>query len=165
MLAHLHHVVEGLPTAVQVLSMLLVSCVPFLEGNWGAALGVLVGMPWFLAIPMAVAGTMMVSFFSTRAGAAAHRRYEQRHHHGPGPEHPRRPRSRSHQRATALFHRFGPIGALLLGQILLSGILTAGVLTGLGVPRRKVLVCHALAVTLWACVLGGSVETGVLLVA
>lgn len=136
--------VGQVPDLLQPVIVALAGAVPFIEGEGGAAIGIIGGInPVVAALAAAIGNFVCVAVIvllgarvrtavTSRGGAAE-------------PAEPS-PRREKFQRA---FHRYGTPGVSLLGPLLLPTQFTAAALTATGVPPRIVLFWQGLAIVLW----------------
>jgi hypothetical protein len=125
--------VDGLPLVLQVLALLLVAVVPFLEGDVAAGIGVVAGVPWALAAVVSFAGTALSATVAVALGARVG-----------GDRHGGEPRARAILRRV---ERFGVPLAMVVGGFLLSVPLNAFVMSAARLNRRVVLVSALVSAT------------------
>lgn len=153
MLEALQGFTESLPLAVQWLCILVLGAIPFVESYLGSIVGVLVGLPVWVAVPAAVIGNIasMVGVVTVSS------RIRQRVTRDREPQElsPRR------QKLKDRFDRYGVIGVSLLGQLILPTQITSAAIISFGAPRRTVILWQSISIVLWGVVCGALAVTGV----
>lgn len=153
MLENLQSFTESLPPALQWLGVILLGAIPFVESYFGSFIGVLAGLPAWVAVVAAVIGnviSMLVFVFSAHgARQAAIRNREEK------PLSPRRARLKER------FDRFGVPGVSLLGQLVLPSQITSAAIVGFGAPRNAVILWQVISIILWGVVFGVLATLGV----
>lgn len=135
------NLVAQLPEWAQPLVVVLAGAVPFIEGEGGAAIGIVGGInPVIAAIAAALGNFAAVTIVvlataGIRSAATRSRKPKER-----------TPRMEKFQRA---YTRYGVVGVSLLGPLLLPTHFTAAALVGTGVPRFRVLLWQGVAIVLW----------------
>lgn len=165
--AHLTSLVEGLAAWQQVLALVPIGAIPFIESYLGSFLGTVVGVHPAVAIPAAVIGNLLATLGATalagRTRDAVTSRAGRRTEGGttsPGAA----PTGFRAKVARAL-DRFGVPGVCLLGPLVVPSQFTGPALVGLGATRTRVYLWMGLSITLWGVlfgVFGGVVATSVL---
>lgn len=167
-----------LPEFLQPLIVALAGAVPFVEGEGGAAIGILGGMHPAIAMAAGAIGNFIcvavLVLLTSRARTAVVTRHRERSRRRalagggaevdaaePALDEPTTPRQAKFKRA---FERYGVPGVALLGPLLLPTQFTATMLAGAGVDRTRILVWEGIAIVLWTTVIGAFVG-GVLHVA
>ena len=117
--------VDTLPLALQVLSLLVVGLVPFLEGDVAAAIGVVTGVPLILALIFSAAGTILATMAAVAWGARIGEK---------------RQRGERERRIMARVEKWGIPIAMLLGGFFVSVSVNAFVMSAAGLNRTIVLV-------------------------
>lgn len=123
----LRTLVDVLPLAVQVLALLGIGLVPFLEGDVAAGIGVVVGVPWVLTVAASFAGTALASVVAVALGARVRGERRQDHQVRDG-------------RILGRVERFGVPVAMLVGGFFLSVVVHAFVMSAARLHRPTVLV-------------------------
>lgn len=166
------------PELVQPFVVMLAGAVPFIEGEGGAAIGVVAGLHPIVAGIAAAVGNflcvMAVVFISTRArGAVVNRRAARATvaAGGPsGPAHevvaaadaaPPKAESKGRRRFMRWLVRFGVPGASILGPLEIPTHFTSAMLIAAGTPRGWVLLWQAVAIAIWTTVITAVVWLGV----
>lgn len=184
------NVIEGLqdlilqvPEIVQLLIVLGVAMVPFLEGELASTLGVWAGLNPFVAFAVAATGNFLsvlavVVFGSRTREAIVARRTRAKVAVSPDGspvsddtsllgDRPgaaaaeSKPESKGRQRFRRFLVRFGVPGASLLGPLALPTQFTSAMLVASGVSRRWVLLWQGIAIVIWTG-LTTLIATGVL---
>lgn len=141
--------VAQVPDLLQPVIVALAGAVPFVEGEGGAAIGIIGGLPPVVAAVSAAIGNflcvLVVVLVSSRVRTAVTSRVGRRGD-ADAPADAPSPRREKFQRA---YHRYGTPGVSLLGPLLLPTQFTAAALVGTGVPARRVLQWQGLAIVLW----------------
>ncbi|MBN0038914.1 hypothetical protein JN535_01845 [Cellulosimicrobium cellulans] len=119
-------VVDGLPTIVQFLAPFALGLVPFLEGDVGATIGVLVGIPWPLAFVAGATGTAVATVLAVSLGGAVD---------------DRRAKTDRGRKTMRRVERWGTPVAMLISGFLFSVVTAALVMTAAGLDRRVVAIC------------------------
>lgn len=147
MLEALSDFVANLPIWAQWLGIMLISAIPFVESYFGAAIGVLVGVPPLIAIVAAIAGNVasMLAFVLLAAGA------RQRVIAGSARAEEPSPRKR---RLKRMFDRFGIPGVSMLGQLVLPSQITSGAMVSFGASRNSVIMWQIVSIVLWGVAFG-----------
>ncbi len=136
------------PEWLQWLAVALVAAIPFVESYFGAAIGVVIGLPPVVAIASAVVGNVLSMLAFVSFGTAIRARRERRRSELGEPESPR------YARLRRMFDRFGVPGVSIIGQTILPSQITSGAMVGFGASRRAVIVWQIVAIVLWAAVFG-----------
>lgn len=125
--------VDALHPILQFLAVFAVGLVPFLEGDSGAIVGVLAGIPWPVVIIAAFAGTLLSSLVVVRlSGRLA----------DPGN------RGERDRRVLSRAERWGIPAAMLVSGVLLSVIITALIMAGARLHRPTILLSAAVTALL-----------------
>lgn len=136
----------------QWLVLLVGGAIPFVESYGAAAVGVVVGVPFAVALAASVLGNALSMVFVVTAGDALRRRLRA----GREP----RPPSARRERLRRRFDRFGVPGVSLLGQTVLPSQITSGALVAFGADRRQVVLWQLLSIVLWGVVFGALAAAG-----
>lgn len=170
---------QGLPTWAQWLGVMLISAIPFVESYFGAAIGVLVGVPPLVAIAAAVLGNAISMLLVVLLGQTVRRRIAARRAARDGAASggaalegaalggaaaAAEPSARR-TRLKTMFDRFGVPGVSLLGQTVLPSQITAGAMVSFGASRNAVIVWQCVSIGLWAAAFGVLATLGVNLLA
>lgn len=135
--------VAQVPDILQPVIVALAGAVPFIEGEGGAAIGIIGGIPPVIAALSAAIGNFVCVAVIVLLGARVRTAVTSR---GGAEATELSPRRAKFQRA---FHRYGTPGVSLLGPLLLPTQFTAAALTAAGVPPRTVLLWQGIAIVLW----------------
>jgi len=156
--------VAQVPEFVQPLIVAAAGAVPFIEGEGGAIVGVVGGLPPVVAGLAAAVGNMLCVFVvvvvAARARGAIVNRARADAADTVADE---KPRSKGRERFQRWLVRFGVPGASLLGPLALPTHFTAATLVATGVPVRRILFWQALAIVLWTTIATVSVSLAVAL--
>lgn len=147
MLEWLSDFTSGLPAWAQWLGVMAISAIPFVESYFGAAVGVLTGIPAPVAIAAAAAGNIVSMLAFVFAADATRRRVLA------GRERQKEPSPRR-ERLKRMFDRYGVAGVSLLGQTVLPSQITSGVMVSFGASRNAVILWQCVSIVLWATVFG-----------
>ena len=164
--------VATVPDLVQPLVVALAGGVPFIEGEGGAAIGIIGGMnPVVAAIAAAIGNFLSVAvivLLSSGARQAVVSRTRARAAVAVGggsgsggsvaadysvPAGDGSGGSKRHEKFWRAFERYGVPGVSLLGPLLLPTQFTASMLAGAGVRKSVVLIWQAVAIVLWTTVI------------
>ncbi|MDN3482329.1 small multidrug efflux protein [Arthrobacter sp. APC 3897] len=158
------------PEALQPLVVALAGAIPFIEGEGGAIIGVVGGVPLILAAAAAAAGNFLSVLVVVLLGSRArHAVVDRRAVHaaaagaaGGGTVAtlnavPAAPESKGRQRFKRWLVRFGVPGASLLGPLAVPTQFTSAMLVAAGTPRGWVLLWQAAAIILWTTVAAVSI--------
>lgn len=152
------------PEIFQPLVVMLAGAVPFIEGEGGAIIGVVGGVPLVLAAAAAAAGNflsvLLVVLLGSRARLAVVDRRAVHATAGAASGGPVetletvavKPESKGQQRFKRWLVRFGVPGASLLGPLAIPTQFTSAMLVAAGTPRGWVLLWQAAAIILWTTV-------------
>ncbi|MEJ5946116.1 hypothetical protein WDZ17_12515 [Pseudokineococcus basanitobsidens] len=136
----------------QWLVLLLGGAIPFVESYGASAIGVLVGVPFGLAVAAAVVGNVISMVAVVTVGDALRRRARSRRE-------PRPPSART-EKLRRRFDRFGVPGVSLLGQTVLPSQITSGALVAFGADRRQVIAWQVVSIVVWGLAFGGLATAG-----
>jgi hypothetical protein len=157
--------VAQVPEILQPIIVMIAAAIPFVEGEGGAVIGVIGGLPPLVAGLSAAAGNflcvLLVVVLTSRARTAVVDRHRIPVRVGGGGAEPdldevafqqttvTKPVSRGRRRFNRWLVRFGVPGASLLGPLAIPTQFTAAILVGGGTPRRWVLLWQAVAIAVW----------------
>ena len=153
--------VAQVPEFVQPLIVAAAGAVPFIEGEGGAIVGVVGGLPPVVAGLAAAVGNMLCVFVVVVVAARARGAIVNRARADVATD--EKPRSKGRERFQRWLVRFGVPGASLLGPLALPTHFTAATLVTTGVPVRRILFWQALAIVLWTTIATVSVSLAVAL--
>lgn len=142
----LQQIVDVLPGPLQMLAVLLIGMIPFLEGDVAATIGVLAGIHWLPSIVVGVAGTVAVTFLVLSSLG----RFGQ----------PRDNRWAEHKVMRRVEQWGVPIGMLISG-FLFSVPVTVFIMGAAGL-RRPIVLISALAVAVLNGTVAGLIAAGML---
>jgi hypothetical protein len=176
----LQDLVGQVPELVQPLIVALAGAIPFIEGEGGAAIGILGGINPVVAAIAAMVGNFLVVAALVLLGSGArnavvtrHREKVLAHDGAPAPvgstlEIPPGARSDDSRSSTRrakfqrAYERYGVPGVSLLGPLLLPTHFTATMLAASGVGKVRILIWQAVAIigwtTLTALVVSGVIQ-------
>lgn len=145
MIEQLNAVVDTLHPALQVLAVLVIGIIPFLESYVGAGIGALAGMPVALAIVAAVLGNLLALVAAMWLGDRARRGLTKGR---------QKPQSERRRKLTARVDRYGVPVASLVAPTLMAISFTAFAMVAAGLDRRQVLVWQTITVVVWGVLFG-----------
>ncbi|WP_193105027.1 hypothetical protein [Brachybacterium sp. FME24] len=152
LLAQLHSLVSDLEPWQQVLALVPVGAIPFIESYLGSFLGSALGIHPLLAIPAAVLGNLLATFgaiaLSGRAREAVTRGRDRR-----ATDATAQP-SRFRQKIATALDRYGVPGVCLLGPFVVASQITAPTLVALGATRTRVYLWMGISIIGWGIVFG-----------
>ena len=141
---HLFQFVDQWDPAFQAVAVALISAVPFVESYVGSALGVLAGMPLWIAVPAAVVGNWLCMFILVMLADKLRGRYAK----------PYGEKSKSRERFERMFNKWGVPGVSLIGQTVLPSQVTSAAMVGAGASRQQVILWQSISIVLWGLVFG-----------
>lgn len=147
---HLFQFVSQWDSWVQVLAVSLVSAIPFVESYFGSAIGVVAGMPLWLAVPAAVVGNWISMFVLVLLAAKTRGRFAK----------PYSEKSKKRERFERLFNRWGVPGVSLIGQTVLPSQITSAAMVGAGASPRHVILWQSISIVIWGLVFGSLAMAG-----
>jgi hypothetical protein len=163
--AQLTSFVDGLALWQQILALIPVGAIPFIESYLGSMLGTIVGIHPLVAVPAAVLGNVLCTFAiialtgrardavtrgrGANAGAAADGSADAPVD-APADARPSGMRGKV---ATAL-DKYGVPGVCLLGPLVVASQITAPTLIALGATRRQVYVWMGISILAWGVLFG-----------
>ncbi|HIY24253.1 MAG TPA: hypothetical protein H9837_08120 [Candidatus Brachybacterium merdigallinarum] len=160
--AQLTDIVDGLAVWQQILALVPVGAIPFIESYLGSMLGTIVGIHPLVAVPAAVLGNLLCTFaiiaLTGRArdavtrgrGANADAAAADAPADAPADARPSGMRGKV---ATAL-DKYGVPGVCLLGPLVVASQITAPTLIALGATRRQVYVWMGISILAWGVLFG-----------
>lgn len=141
--------VLGLDSWLQVLSLMLIGAIPFIESYLGSFLGTIVGISPFLAVPAAVIGNIVCTFvliaLASRVRTAATRGRERT-----GDEQ----MTKRRKKVVTYLERFGVPGVALLGPLVVASQITAPTLIAVGARKSSVYLWTGISIALWGILFG-----------
>lgn len=140
--------IEGAHWAIQFAAVFAVGTIPFLESYVGAALGVVVAMPWPVALFGAVAGTLAAVALAVALAGRARRTWSRG----------REPSPRQ-QKIIARVEKWGIPAASLLAPTLFAISLTSFAMVAAGLNSRTVLIWNGVSALVWGAATMGLVGT------
>ena len=152
LLVQLHSLVSGLEPWQQLLALVPVGAIPFIESYLGSFLGTTLGIHPALAIPAAVLGNLLATFgaiaLSGRARDAVTDGRSRR-----GAERERTP-SRFRAKVATAVEKYGVPGVALLGPFVVASQITAPTLVALGAARSRVYLWMGISIIAWGLLFG-----------
>ena len=145
MIEQLNTLVDTLHPALQILAVLVIGIVPFLESYVGAGVGALAGMPVAVAVGAAVAGNLLALAAATWLGTRARRGLTRDRE---------RTQSERRRKLVARVDRYGVPVASLLAPTLMAISFTAFAMVAAGLDRRQVVVWQTITVVVWGVLFG-----------
>lgn len=145
MIEQLNALVDTLHPALQILAVLVIGIVPFLESYVGAGVGALAGMPVAVAVVAAVAGNLLALAAAAWLGTRTRRGLTR------GRE---RPQSERRRKLVARVDRYGVPVASLIAPTLMAISLTAFAMIAAGLDRRQVVVWQTITIVVWGVLFG-----------
>lgn len=135
--------IDGLPAVVQFLLIFVVGIIPFLESYVGGMVGVLLGLPWPLALGAAVAGNVLALLVVIPwADKMADKREGK----------PSTPRQ---EKVMARVNKYGIPVAALIAPTLLAISLTAFFMVLAGLDKTQTLIWNIVAAVVWGALFTG----------
>ncbi|GAB2899916.1 small multi-drug export protein [Neomicrococcus lactis] len=147
---HLFQFVSQWDSWVQVLAVSLVSAIPFVESYFGSAIGVVAGMPLWLAVPAAVVGNWISMFVLVLLADKTRGRFAK----------PYAEKTKKRERFEGLFNRWGVPGVSLIGQTVLPSQITSAAMVGAGASPRQVILWQSISIVIWGLVFGSLAMAG-----
>ncbi|HIY65108.1 MAG TPA: hypothetical protein H9830_02385 [Candidatus Agrococcus pullicola] len=141
--------VTGLDLWLQMLSLMAIGAIPFIESYLGSFLGTIVGVNPFIAVAAAVLGNIVCTFvliaLASRVREAATR----------GRERPAEKELTGRRKKVVTYlERFGVPGVTLLGPLVVASQITAPTLVAVGAKKSNVYLWTAISIALWGILFG-----------
>ena len=136
-------VVAQLPEWLQPLGVAVAGTIPFVEGEGGAAIGVIGGIVPVVAAVAAAAGNFLAVLLIVLVGVRTREAVVTR-----GGRTPAAPSARR-EKFDRAFSRYGVAGVSLLGPLLIPTHFTAAALAASGVGKARILTWQGIAIALW----------------
>ncbi|MFZ4841195.1 hypothetical protein [Mycetocola saprophilus] len=150
MIENLQNFVSSLPEWLQVLGVVLIGMIPFVESYLGTVIGVFAGLNPVVAAGAAIAGNLIAVLALIFGAGALRTRFGK--HDNPDAPSPRR------AKVARMFDRFGVPGvSFLVHPTQISG----PVMIGLGASRRRVILWQVISIVLWGALTGTIASFGV----
>lgn len=144
MIQGLQDFVAGFDPVFQWVAVGIVSMIPFVESYFGALIGVVVGIPPFVAIAAAVIGNWISMFVVVMFGEKLFGAFKKKDA-APSPR---------KEKFLKYFNRFGVAGVSLLGQTVLPSQITSFGMIGLGAKRSAIIFWQTISIILWGTIFG-----------
>lgn len=152
LLVQLHSLVSGLEPWQQLLALVPVGAIPFIESYLGSFLGTTLGIHPALAIPAAVLGNLLATFGAIAlSGRARDAVTDGRSRRGAKRE---RTPSRFRAKVATAFEKYGVPGVALLGPFVVASQITAPTLVALGAARSRVYLWMGISIIAWGLLFG-----------
>jgi uncharacterized membrane protein len=136
---------DELPEALQWLGIIAISAIPVVESFFGAFIGVIIGMPLWMALVAAIIGNMLclaVLIYGAHWIRSTVMRRKQ-------PKDLSNSQRKRRAKAQRLFDKFGIPGVSLLGPLALPSQFTAPLMVSFGANRNLVMIWMFVSVTVW----------------
>ncbi|MGB3414650.1 MAG: hypothetical protein WBA28_08045 [Microbacteriaceae bacterium] len=136
--------VEATEPIWQWLAIIGISAIPFIESYFGAAIGVLAGVPVVIAILAAIVGNWISMFLLVLFGHKMHSLKK------PSDKElsPRKEKFKN------MFNKYGVAGVSLLGQTLLPSQITSMAMVSFGAPKWRVIFWQTISIAIWGTAFG-----------
>ncbi|WP_243728886.1 small multi-drug export protein [Nesterenkonia sphaerica] len=141
----MHQWTDGLPETLQWLGIIAISAIPSVESFFGALIGVVIGMPLWVALVAAIIGNML-SLTLVIYGAQWIRSTVLKRKKA---QELSETQYRRRAKAKRLFDKFGIPGVSLLGPLALPSQFTAPLMVSFGANRTLVMAWMFVSVTVW----------------
>lgn len=135
--------VAQLPEWLQPVGVALAGAVPFIEGEGGAAIGVIGGILPVVAAVAAAVGNFVAVTLVVLVGVRTREAVVTRGGRAPSAPSARR------EKFDRAFARYGVAGVSLLGPLLIPTHFTAAALAASGVSKARILTWQGIAIVLW----------------
>ena len=140
----------------QALFLMLGGAIPFIESYGSSALGVIVAVPLYIAVPFAVLGNIISVLVMVLGAEKLHTLFRKNK--------PAAEPSRRKQRFYRLFEKYAVAGVSLIGQWFLPSQITSSMMAGAGVAKCAIIFWQVIAIVLWGVVFAGFATAGINLV-
>jgi len=151
LLAQLHTLVSGLEPWQQVLALVPVGAIPFIESYLGSFLGTGLGIHPALAIPAAVLGNLIATFvmiaLAGRTRDAVTRGRSER-------TTPEKKPSRFRAKIAVALEKYGVPGVSLMGPFVVASQISGPALVALGAARSRVYLWMGISIIAWGVLFG-----------
>lgn len=151
LLAQLHTLVSGLEPWQQVLALVPVGAIPFIESYLGSFLGTSLGIHPALAIPAAVLGNLVTTF--VMIALAGRTRDAVTRGLGERTAQERKP-SRFRAKIAVALEKYGVPGVSLMGPLVVASQISGPALVALGASRGKVYLWMGVSIIAWGVLFG-----------
>lgn len=129
--------IDSLPALVQFVLIFVVGIIPFLESYVAAPVGILLGLPWPLALGAAIAGNVLALLVAVPWGAKLADKREGQ------------PRSPRQEKVVARVNKYGVPVAALIAPTLMAISLTAFFMVLAGLDRKQTMIWNVVASVVW----------------
>lgn len=154
LISQLHTVVSGLEPWQQVLALVPVGAIPFIESYLGSFLGSSLGIHPLLAIPAAVVGNLIATFAAIALSGRARDAVTDRHgRRTDGAAREAKP-SRFRAKVAVALDRYGVPGVSLLGPFVVASQISGPALVALGAARGRVYLWMGISIIAWGVLFG-----------
>ncbi|MGP9538227.1 hypothetical protein ACT3SP_09445 [Brachybacterium sp. AOP43-C2-M15] len=146
--------VEGLDAWQQVLALVPVGAIPFIESYLGSMLGTIVGIHPLVAIPAAVLGNLLCTFGIIALTGRARDAVTRGRGDARGVARAADAESGFRKKVATSLDKYGVPGVCLLGPLVVASQITAPTLVALGATRRQVYVWMGISIAAWGILFG-----------
>ena len=153
MLEWLQSSVDAAGPLAQAFFLSLGGAIPFIESYGASVVGVVVGVPLYIALPFAVLGNIASMVVMVLGAEKLHGLFRK---NKPAVE-----PSKRKQRFFRLFEKYGVAGVSLIGQWFLPSQITSSMMAGAGVAKGKIIFWQVIAIALWGAVFAGLAVAGI----
>lgn len=133
--------VETAGPLAQAFFLTLGGAIPFVESYGTSFLGVVVGVPLYVAVPFAVLGNIASMLVLVLGAEKLHQRFRK---NKPASEPGKR-----QKKFARLFDKYGVAGVSLMGQWFLPSQITSSMMAGAGVAKGKIIFWQVISIVLW----------------
>lgn len=150
--SQLTSLVEGLDAWQQVLALVPVGAIPFIESYLGSMLGTIVGIHPLVAIPAAVLGNLLCTFGIIALTGRAREAVTRGRAGADGGA--RAADSGFRKKVATSLDKYGVPGVCLLGPLVVASQITAPTLVALGAAKGRVYLWMGVSIVLWGVAFG-----------
>lgn len=141
-----------LPEGLHWLGILLISAIPFIDSYLGSVIGIVIGLPALVAVPLAIIGNIVsVSLVVAITSAIRSKAVGD----GAKASSPRREKIRR------AMDKYGVAGVSLLGPFVLPSQFTSLAMISFGVNKKAVLAWQFVSIAIWGIAFGVLASLGV----
>ncbi|GAA4918180.1 hypothetical protein [Nesterenkonia rhizosphaerae] len=144
-ISQLQNWVDGLPEALQWLGVVAIGAVPFIESYSGPFIGMIVGLPWWVALICGVLGNaaaVAILIYGAHGIRSAVTKNAE-------PKELSEKQIARRAKIKKYFDRFGVPGVAILGPFALPSQFTAPLMVSFGANRHLVMIWMAVSIVLW----------------
>lgn len=135
----------SLPPALQLIAIVGLGAIPFIESYLGSVIGVIAGLSPFVVIPLAIIGNIASMLVAVYAAQGARRKLK-----GERAE----PQTARRKKLRERFDKYGVAGISLLGPFVLASQITAVATVSFGASVRSVVMWQSISIVLWGVAYG-----------